>query len=299
MWFPLALAALLCWSGSDLFSKLGSRPDDRYSHWKMVMAVGAVMGVHALYQTGFGGVDLQWGDLIRYLPASAFYISSMILGYVGLRYIELSISSPICNASGAVCALLCFVFLGQRLSVLQTAAVVLVCGGVILLGVVEAREDDELRQERQKRENVQYARSVLALLLPVLYCLLDAAGTFADAMILESMDEAKANVAYEITFLLMAVFAFVYVFLIRRQPLLPKSGAPKCVAGLFETAGQLAYVYAMAIKPIAVAPMVSCYCVASVLWSRIFLKEQLSWKHYLAIGIAFVGILILGFFEEA
>ena len=47
-WFILSLIAILFWSGSDLFSKLGSRPDDKYSHWKMVMAVGVVMGAHAL-----------------------------------------------------------------------------------------------------------------------------------------------------------------------------------------------------------------------------------------------------------
>ena len=35
-WFILSLIAILFWSGSDLFSKLGSRPDDKYSHWKMV-----------------------------------------------------------------------------------------------------------------------------------------------------------------------------------------------------------------------------------------------------------------------
>ena len=40
MWFVLALIALVCWSGSDIFSKIGSKPDDKNSHWKMVMAVG-------------------------------------------------------------------------------------------------------------------------------------------------------------------------------------------------------------------------------------------------------------------
>ena len=29
-WFILSLIAILFWSGSDLFSKLGSRPDDKY-----------------------------------------------------------------------------------------------------------------------------------------------------------------------------------------------------------------------------------------------------------------------------
>ena len=56
----------------------------------------------------------------------------------------------------------------------------LVCVGVIGLGIVEAREDDELRMARQEAGNYKYAKSALALLLPVLYCLLDALGTFAD-----------------------------------------------------------------------------------------------------------------------
>ena len=50
MWFWYSLAALLCWSGSDFFSKLGSKPGDKYSHWKMVIAVGTVMGIHAIYE---------------------------------------------------------------------------------------------------------------------------------------------------------------------------------------------------------------------------------------------------------
>ena len=96
-----ALIAILFWSGSDLFSKLGSRPDDPYSHWKMVMAVGTVMGLHAFYMMATG-TPFEMMDIVRYLPASLLYIFSMILGYAGLRYIELSISSPICNASGAL-----------------------------------------------------------------------------------------------------------------------------------------------------------------------------------------------------
>ena len=111
-WFALALVAMLCWSGSDLFSKMGSKPDDRLSHWKMVMAVGLVMGLHALYTVVVGGVRVTVGDMITYLPASFLYILAMVLGYVGLRYIELSISSPICNTSGAAAAL--FALCGGR-----------------------------------------------------------------------------------------------------------------------------------------------------------------------------------------
>ena len=103
MWFWLSLIALLCWSGSDLFSKIGCRDaDDKLAHLKMVIAVGVVMGLHAAYEIFIGGVSISWHVIWTYLPVSLLYIVSMALGYIGLRYIELSISSPICNASGAV-----------------------------------------------------------------------------------------------------------------------------------------------------------------------------------------------------
>ena len=298
MWFWLALIALLCWSGSDLFSKIGSRPDDRNSHLKMVMAVGFVMGLHALFEIFVSGVSVTFSDIVAYLPASLLYILSMTIGYVGLRYIELSISSPICNSSGALAALMCFLFLGERLAGLQLFAVVMICAGVIGLGIVEMREDEELRAAREEKSNIKYTRSFLALMLPVIYCLLDAAGTFADSFILDSvLSEDTANVAYELTFLFMGLCAFVYVVLIRREKLTVSRERPKVIGAVFETAGQLAYVYAIGANAIAAAPMISAYCLVSVIWSRLFLKERLSIKHYVMIGIAIAGIIVLGVAE--
>ena len=45
------------------------------------------------------------------------------------------------------------------------------------------------------------------------------------------------------------------------------------------------------------APIISAYCAASVLWSRIFLKEKLSWKHYGMILLIVAGIVIMGIFD--
>ena len=113
MWFWLSLIALLCWSGSDLFSKIGCRDArDKFSHLKMVIAVGVVMGLHAAYEIFVGGTEINLSILLTYLPVSLLYIGSMTLGYVGLRYIELSISSPICNSSGALVAVMTLIFSG-------------------------------------------------------------------------------------------------------------------------------------------------------------------------------------------
>ena len=302
MWFTFAIIALLCWSGSDLFSKIGCQDaDDKYSHLKMVMAVGLVMGLHAAYEIFVGGVEMSWNVIFTYLPVSMLYILSMAIGYLGLRYIELSISSPICNSSGAIVAILTFITAGisEDLPPIALVAVALVAVGVIALGFVESHEDDELRRARQDASNHHYAKSWIAITIPVVYCLLDALGTFADSRVLEVLDEDSANCAYELTFLFVGILCAIYVLIIKKQKLIPRREAPKYTGAVFETIGQFFYIYALADQEHVAfaAPIISSYCVASVLWSRIFLKEKLSFKHYLSIATVVAGIVILGILD--
>ena len=306
MWFWFSIIALLCWSGSDLFSKIGcADARDKYSHFKMVTAVGVVMGIHAAVEILIQGVEINMQVILTYLPVSALYILSMAIGYLGLRYIELSISSPICNSSGALVAIMTIglaIIHKEEIGLVlpQYIAIALVAAGVIGLGFVEAKEDDELRALRQQKANYKYAKSIWAILIPIIYCLLDALGTFADSKVLETLDEDSANVAYELTFLACGIVAFIYVKFIKKQKYLPKKEAPKYVGALFETAGQFAYIYALAdSEHVAMsAPIISAYCLVSVIWGRIFLKEKLSWKHYLTIATAIAGIVILGIYDE-
>ena len=299
-WFWLSIIALLCWSGSGFFSKIGCRyASDKYSQYKMVTAVGVIMGIHAAFEIFVGGVEISWQVILTYLPVSLLYIGSMTLGYVGLRYIELSISSPICNASGALVAIIAIVSgTAEKMAAAQYIAIFLACAGVIGLGFVEANEDDELRAARQEASNYKYAKSWLALALPIAYCILDAAGTFADDLVLETLNEDSANVAYELTFLVAGIVSFIYTVVIKKQKLLPKAEGPKYIGAAFETAGQLAYIYALASGESALAaPIIASYCMVSVLWSRLFLKEKLSWKHYTCILVTFAGILIMGIYD--
>ena len=70
MWLWLSLITLLCWSGSDLFSKIGCRDgSDKYSHLKMVIAVGVVMGLHAAFEIFVGGTEISDLDLSADFPA--------------------------------------------------------------------------------------------------------------------------------------------------------------------------------------------------------------------------------------
>ena len=302
MWFWFAVIALLCWSGSDLFSKIGCQDEkDKYSHLKMVTAVGIVMGLHAAYEIFIGGGEINLEVILTYLPVSALYIVSMAVGYLGLRYIELSISSPICNSSGAIVAVLTIITvgIGDEVPPVALVAVALVCIGVIGLGFTEANEDEELRRARQDASNRHYAKSWIAIFIPIVYCLLDALGTFADSRVLEIINEDSANVAYELTFLVVGLVSLFYVTVVKKQRLVAKQEAPKYTGAIFETIGQFFYIYALAdTEHVAfAAPIISSYCVASVVWGRIFLKEKLSKKHYLCILAVVIGIVIMGILD--
>lgn len=300
MWLVFTLCAIAAWSGSDLLSKLGSVESDRQSHLKLLIAVGLVMGLHAAWTVFVDKTPYDISSLIIYLPVSALYILSMAFGYLGLRYLELSVSSPVCNSSGALTALMCYIFLGQRMSAWQLAAVASICSGVLLLGILERKRSDAQRSAPVEHSDKKYTRGLWAFSLPIIYCVLDALGTFADAYYLEyKLDEASANISYELTFALVAAVCAVYVFVIKREKLIPRADSWKLGAAVFETAGQLAYVYALSANAIVAAPAIASYSVFSVLWSRIFLKEKLPKRYYAAIGLVLFGVVLLGALEGA
>lgn len=304
MWFWLSIVTILFWSGSDVFSKMGSKENDKLSHWKMVFFVGLVMGIHAVVLL-ITGAEFKLADIITYLPASFLYILSMILGYVGLRYIMLSVSSPICNSSGALaCVLLMIVLKEFPENPLQYVGLVLVCVGVVALAILEQKKDKEARERLSEEEKKKYSKGFIAVMFPIFYCIIDALGTFVDGYLLgdyegmpAKIEETAGLIAYELTFLLMAVFAFIYVVAIRREKISFSGEKPKIAAAVCETAGQVAYTYAIAANSVVAAPMISTYCVFSLIWARILLKEKLTKAQYFVLAIALAGILILGVFD--
>ena len=348
IYFIFALIALVAWSGSDLFSKMGTKQDDKLSHWRVIFAVGVIMGIHAfitiivsaiwgdklvesenLFLKGLLYTDFVPMDFIRYLPVAFLYLLAMVIGYAGLRYIELSISSPICNGSGSL-ALVLIVLLGafgvfeepSTLNVVNIIAVILITIGIVGLGFVEYRENDEIKLMRSQGGNFKYTKSLIAILIPIIYLFLDAIATVGDEFLFEPNSlmpvmfesDYAANVSFELTSLCFAIFAFIYVKVVKKRKFFSlnvttvdengntvETTAPfskyLVLGGACETIGQIFYMAVMASDFVVGLPMISAYCVLSVVWSRIFLKEKLSIKHYVTIIVTFVGIAMLALSE--
>ncbi len=302
MWFLFTIVTTVLWGLAELFYKKGARPDEKYAHLKISICVGAVMGLHAIFTLLTQDIGYDPVNLIRYLPVSMLYIGSMTLSFFGMRFIEESISDPIENTSGALCSVLCVIFLHEVLGVGSIISIILIVIGILGVGFL----DNNGKTDRKKILGPKMA--VVAFSMPFMYAILDAVGSFLDAFYLDDVAttplvgvteetlEEVANTSYEITFAIFAIILFIFLKIKKVRFELPKQ-RDKGLAAVFETAGQFTYVYAMSGNGAIAAPIISSVCVVSLILSRIFLKEKLTKMQYLFIFLVIAGIVTLGIIE--
>ena len=296
MWFLFTLITFCCWGIADLFYKLGNK--EEYSHIKTGIIVGVVMGLHAIVYLIINQVNINYLDILKYLPVSLCYISSMVIGYKGLRYLELSISSPIQNTSGVISSILLVIFFKEVLNVPTIIAFILIFIGIFILSMIEVKENKKARLEF-KKNNTKKQVAILLIIFPLFYCLLDGIGTFLDGVYLDKLElitEDTALVAYEFTFLIYGIISYIYLKTKHVSLNLFKEKS-KISAAIFETAGQFFYVFAMSGNSTISCTVIGSYCVLSLLLSRIFLHEKLSIKEYIGIFLVIIGIIILSFLD--
>ena len=305
-WLFFSIATAVLWGTAELFYKKGAQPNEKYSHLKICVWVGIVMGAHAIFTLLTQDIHYNPLNIIRYLPVSLFYIISMAFSYFGMRFLEESISDPIENTAGVICTLLFVIFLQESISWLTWVAIAVITVGVLGVSFLENKGDTP------RRKNLGKKLAIVAFCMPFVYALLDAFGTFLDDAFFLVEDITKtplvdvtadtiedvANTSYELTFAVFALGLFIFMKAkkVKFGPI--PQHKDKFLAAVFETAGQFTYVYALGGVDAIAAPILSSVCVVSLVLSRIFLKEKLSWKTYAFIAVVIIGILLLAVSEE-
>lgn len=301
MWLVFTLATTLLWGLAELFYKKGSHEEQKYDHLRVCVLVGAVMGIHAVFTLLTSDISYDPMNLIAYLPVSLCYILSMACSFFGIRFIEESLADPIENTAGAMCSLLCVIFLGEKIAPAVWVAIAIIVIGIV--GVTHTERSAEVNRKQKLGKRL----AIVAFAMPFCYATIDALGSFLDIAFLdmetsplvgvtEENIELVANVSYELTFAIVGLILFIFMKIKGVKFDLPKQ-KDKTLAAACETAGQLTYVYAMSGNGAIAAPILSSVCVVSLLLSRIFLKEKLTKKQYLFITIIIVGILMLAVLE--
>lgn len=313
MWVITILIAILSWGFTDLFSKMSVDEKDKDFYIKLTIWTGLAMGVLVAVLIPFSESKEPLSHLIVqyavFIPPAVLYIASIIVGFIGLKYLELSVFSPVQNASGGVAMIMILIYyivsgrissVSEVVSPLDWTAVALITLGIILIAVVQQRLNGKKSGEGEK-----YRWGALALMFPLAFCIMDAAGTLIDNYILNGTDGTDGIgavdylILYNLAFFVIGVIMWVYLIISRRTFYNPfrKSELMKAGAGIGELMGNVFYIFSMALNPVLTAPAISAYCVVSVVLSRIILKEKLKPSQYFCVGLVLAGILIMAVSE--
>ena len=315
MSWAFILISTLAWGIAEIFYKKGNLEKEKYSHLKTTVLVGFFMGIYALVILFTQGIDLKLfpKNFLIYLPVALCYIVSMVCSYFGVRFIEESISDPIENSSVAIVAILSAIFLHETYEIPAIVSIIIIIIGLIAVSLFDKKGKETRHQKFGKK------LAILAIAMPFCYMLLDAAGTFLDIFytedvastllvgVTEETIEHTANCAYELTFFLVSIGILIFLkikkvkFFDLGENSQEKEGffskilnqKWKILAAVFETIGQATYLFALSDGGAIAAVLLGAGTViTSLILSRIFLKEKLTWVQYIFIGIIMCGIIM-------
>ena len=315
-WLILTLIATISWGVTDVFSKMSVDENDKDFHIKLTIWTGMAMGVLFLMLLPFSESKASIIELsakyIEFVPPALLYIISIMVGFVGLKYLELSVFSPIQNASGAVAMLIILAYylysgrisaVSEVVSPMDWVGVVLATAGILSMAAVQ----HNLSREKKASDpgNNKYRYGAVALLFPLAFCFMDAAGTVIDNFILNGTDGQEGIgavdylILYNLAFFVVAVILWIYLLIVRKKPYNPfqKSEIIKAASGIGELLGNAFYIFAMALDPLLTGPIISAYCVVSVVLSGTVLKERLRPSQYLCVGLVLAGIIVMAVSE--
>ena len=302
MWILFSILTVLLWGTSETIFKSVSN-NERNTVLKLIACNGIMMGIVAIILIPIvvfvKKEPINLSVILTYLPIALIYITSMFCTYKAMRYVKVSIMSPVQNSSCLIVTMLCVIILKQVLVWYQVLGIVLIVAGLILLSI--NKDETKLLDMPEGEERISKAEAYKLYLtgfaFALGYLLLDGIGGFMDDYILEAdLSAEQLNIAYSLIYFVVGLGAYIYLKITKKINKLYdfKNDKKKLVGTLIETAGQYTYIYAFAFGAAAIAsPFIAAYSVVTIILSRIFLKEKLKVRQYAMIVMVMVGLVLL------
>ena len=146
-----ALIATFFWGLSDTFFKKATKPNDKYSQFRILFVIGLFMGAQAVIELFkmYGEISFSTfpeffsslmpsirniysnlpnmiKDIWIYIPISFLYILSMGVDFFGYRYLRISVGSPIASTSGAMAGILSWLVLKNEMTPVKFLAIMMI-----------------------------------------------------------------------------------------------------------------------------------------------------------------------------
>lgn len=278
------LGGMFGWGTSDFFAKLTS---DKIGHTKtffwsqvagliFVLFLLPIFGLNILFSTNF---------YLLIIVASFFYASGYLFFYKAFEIGNVTIVSATINLNVIIAMLLAFLFLGQRLTFMQSIAVFMVIFGVILVSI---------NFKDLKKNGLNLMTGVKeTLMASVLY-----------AVFWNLSEIISENIGWLATSLFVKIFAIILLIAFSKfaaSDLSLRNSASKIklvvfLVGVLEAAAIVSVNFGLERGDlILVSPISSALSIVTISLAVIFLKEKVTKIQTLGIITAIAGIILTAF----
>ena len=320
-WFILILACIILWGIADILYKVSLDYNDHLSHYKSFVWIGIIMVLAGCIMSTWSNTLLDSfkmvkNDALHLVPLYFAHAIALFIGLQGIKHLCASVIAPLENIDGAIATIIIYfhywltdyIHPSYGTGIMNVIATVSIIIGVILLGRQEQalmRQEAHLPEERKK-----HRLGALALFFPIIYNLVDGFliaeinGINGNSGIVTQGAEGSIPA---IDFFIFECFAFavvaigvwLYMLIVKKHAYNPFQDEEliRSGAAIGETGGAMTFLFASAINPRLTAPVVSLYCLVTIVLARIFLKERLTKKQYLSLAFVIAGIALLGISE--
>ena len=321
VWLILILACIILWGVADILYKVSLDYNDHLSHYKSFVWIGIIMALAGCIMSTWSNTLLDSfkmikNDVLYLVPLYFAHAIALFIGLQGLKHLSASVVAPLENIDGAIATIIIYFYYlltdyihpSYGIGIMNVIASVSIIIGVILLG---KQEQALMKQEAHlSEENKKHRLGALALFFPIIYNLVDGFliaeinGINGNSGIVTQGAEVSIPAIdffiFECAgFAIVAVFVWLYMLIVKKYAYNPfqEEEFIRSGAAIGETGGAMTFLFASAINPRLTAPVVSLYCLVTIILARIFLKERLTKKQYLSLAFVIAGIALLGFSE--
>lgn len=304
MWIIFAVLTVILWGTSEtIFKKVSN--SDKDSVLKLIAYNGIILGTAGLIYMWFTKTEINLEVVITYLPNALIFITSMFCTYAAMRFTKISIISPLQNSSCAITTILCVLVLHQEVTWYQALAVLAI---LIVLIMVSINKDESVKDNDELKQKYTRRMYLTGIAFALGYWLLDGIGSFLDDNVLgDTLSADQVFISYGIIYMAIGIIsAIIYnikryvdnMKAMRNGEEIVKSkfvfDKYKLIGTLVETSGQFTYTYAYFLGDGAiVSPFISAYCIVTMIFSRIFLKEKLTKIQYVLITVVLISLIVL------
>lgn len=306
MWLIYSLIATFAWALEEVCLKVGNTTDEIGSEYKTSVWLGICMFIAHIALLSLSDtslINLITSNLII-VGIVAFYCVCLLIDFVSYKYLDMAITTSICNAGGIIATfffVIYYLFIGniqllqESLTVCNTAALILITASISLLAYIQHK----IHKGEIVVKNIN-TRSALMYLLPTVYIIGEGLNTFFCGI---AVTEVLSPIDYNILFtFVMSAFGIVCWFkllLVNNIVYNPfkKTELPKIYTAVLECIAKMTYVYAMEINPIVAGPLTSTYPVVAVGFSYSYLKENILKTQWACIILIIITTLILAINE--